>query len=224
LDSFGDRCPEQLGGNGQSEIDPGCDASAGDDIAVDHHTLRHGRRAKGREHVAAHPMGRSAASPQKSGCAQNERPRADTGCIPRIRRLAPDEFQRLIVIHQRVHATASRHADEVQSRTDGEGCARDDLHSAARCHWSRRFGDKMHPRLGKVDENLIRAGQIELGDGREKQQADLKCHCYAFFAAKRKAEGRPRAVSPIVAPGSQARGHITDARHGHNGPRATGAA
>ena len=63
-----------------------------------------------------------------------------------------------------------------QTKLDGIRRLSHDLHPATRRHRLLRLPDQMHLRVGKLDEHLIRPGQVELRETREEQQADARRH------------------------------------------------
>jgi hypothetical protein len=114
-------------------------------------------------------MGRRPFPLQQASRAEHQRAGADAGDVARALRLPPDEVEGFRVVHQRIHAGAARHADQIELRTLGKGHARQDLHAAARGHRRAGLPNQMHLGIWKLDENLIRPRQVELGDIGEQQ-------------------------------------------------------
>ena len=168
--------PERFRRDLQGEVDSRGHAAAGDDIAVDHHALGDRRRAERAQHLAAHPVRRGALALKQSRGAEHQRAGAHARDVARAFRLTADEVERLGIVEQRVHASAAGHADEIELRAVRERRGRRDLHAAARRHRLSRFPDEMHFRVGKLDEDLVRAGHVELRDVGEQQKTDVEGH------------------------------------------------
>ena len=91
--------------------------------------------------------------------------------------MAPDEGERLRIIEERVHPCAPRHADQIKRRALRERGGRQNLHVFVSRHRLTVFPHEMDLGTGKFREDLVGAGQVELGDVGEEQKANVEGHC-----------------------------------------------
>ena len=173
LDHFRHVPAAQFRDQRQHEIDAGGDTAARKDIAVldDPRVVDDG--AEDRQQFPPGPVAGSAAALEKSGCAQDERPRASRGQIAR-RRPEPRHLPHEIIILDRCDAAASaryqQHVagfdrSEIFKIGEGEAINRDRLAT-----------DRRHVNLkvGRTREKLVWPGEIELGDAAIERHHDAE--------------------------------------------------
>ena len=177
LDRFRDVLAKGLCRDPQREIDAGRDAATGYQVAVDDHPFGNRRGAKSRQHVVAHPVGCGTLALEQSSSSQDECAGAHARHVASTLRMTPDEGQRLRVIEERVHPCAPRHADQIKRRALRERGGRQNLHASVRRHWLAVLPHEMDVGIRKFREDLVWAGQVELGDVGEEQEADVERHC-----------------------------------------------
>ena len=121
-------------------------------------------------------MRRRALALEKPRSAKHQRARANTGDIARRRCLPPEESECFRIIQQGIHARTARHADQIKRGAIRHGDIRQNAHAAIGLHGVHGLGDQMHLGIGEFRENLIGAGQVQLGDFRKQQKTDFECH------------------------------------------------
>ncbi len=184
----------------ECEVDARRHAAAGDVLAVDHDPCRIGNRAELREHVARQPVARGALTDQQSRRAEHERTRAHRREQAHFRGLGAQEVEHRVVFHQRVDAGAAGHADHVELRAAGEVDCGLKQHPRVALHRFERLPDPVDARAGNARQDLERPGDVELGDARENDQADVEAgavgRCVAHGGSRENAEPAYYSRSP----------------------------
>src|SRR5262245_59852044 len=176
LDRFRDVLAKGLCRDPQREIEAGRDAAAGYHVAVDDHPFGNRRGAKSWQHVVAHPVSCGTLALEQSGSSQDECAGAHARHVASTLRMTPDEGERLRVIEEQVHPCAPRHADQIERRALRECGGRQNLHASVHRHRLAVLPHKMDLGIRKSREDLVGAGQVELGDVGEEQEADVERH------------------------------------------------
>ena len=156
----------------EGEIDAAGDAAGGDDVAIENGALRHKFGVEQRQIIAPRPMAGGAAALQQAGGGKDERSGTDTGEPFEPRRLRAQPAQRLLVIHHRRTAIATRHAQQIELSRLGQGERWHQRQPAIAHHRIHGLGDIVHAGTGHAAQHLGRAGHVELGELVIEQEGD----------------------------------------------------
>ena len=121
-------------------------------------------RANQRQQLGKGPVRGRAAPLEQSSSTENEGPGTHRAHILRRARLPPNEFYRLPIAHRLNNASdAAGYADQIQARAVFECVRRHEAEAAVAWYRICRFCDDVHCRLRQPRQDLLQAGEVELG-------------------------------------------------------------
>src|SRR5262249_35925639 len=146
----------------ETEVDPGCDAARGDDVAIlnDAPLLMYG--ADHWQKSGEGPVRGGAASLEQAGDTEDECAGAHRGHILRCSSLPENELYRIAIIDRFDDArVAAGNADQIERRAICERMRRHQTKATVTRHGIGRLCNDMHGRLGQSGEHLLRTSEVE---------------------------------------------------------------
>ena len=174
----------EFGSNGEGKVDACGDTAAGDAVAVFDNAICGDFNAQVCELVAEEPVGGGFVAIEQSGGGEDEGAGADGGDVLGGLGLMAEEVEGFGVGHLLGGAeVAAGNADEVELGAVGKSSVGLELEARHADNGFSGFGDEVDLAVGEGCEDLVGAGEVELGEVGVEEKADLVRHGGAEFFA-----------------------------------------